>query len=168
MSVHHKTWHEKHKASLTSGQRAADVLRNGMGSWPFVGGFIGFMLIWAGINTWALAAEAWDPYPYILLNLLLSMLAGLQGAILLIAAKRQDAISAAMAQHDFDTNLKSKEEIEMLMAINAQQLEILQELRAVATSEANESTDRAVTRERRDTASATEGVQSAAEGVQRP
>ena len=128
-----QTWHDKHKASLTRGQRAADVMRNGMGSWPFVGSFIGFMLIWAAINTWALANNAWDPYPYILLNLLLSMLAGLQGAILLIAAKRQDAISAAMAQHDYDTNVKAKEEIELLMDINNQQLEILHELRRLAT-----------------------------------
>jgi uncharacterized membrane protein len=135
MTDQQKTWHDRHKASLTKGQRAADIMRNGMGSWPFVGGFIGFMLIWAGINTWALAAKAWDPYPYILLNLLLSMLAGLQGAILLIAAKRQDAIAAAMAQHDFDTNLKAKEEIELLITINREQLAILQELKKVAALE---------------------------------
>jgi uncharacterized membrane protein len=136
MTDQQKTWHDRHKASLTKGQRAADIMRNGMGSWPFVGGFIGFMMIWAAINTWALATNAWDPYPYILLNLLLSMLAGLQGAILLIAAKRQDAIAAAMAQHDYDTNVKAKEEIELLMAINRQQLEILQELKGLAASKA--------------------------------
>jgi uncharacterized membrane protein len=135
MSHQQKTWHDKHKASLTKGQRAADILRNGMGSWPFVGSFIGFMLIWAAINTWALATQAWDPYPYILLNLLLSMLAGLQGAILLIAAKRQDAIAAAMAQHDFDTNTKAKEEIELLITINREQLAILQELKSLASLE---------------------------------
>jgi uncharacterized membrane protein len=133
MSEQQKTWHERHKASLTKGQRAADIMRNGMGSWPFVGSFIGFMIIWATINTWALATKAWDPYPYILLNLLLSMLAGLQGAILLIAAKRQDAIAAAMAQHDYDTNLRAKEEIELLIAINREQLEILKELKTSAT-----------------------------------
>jgi uncharacterized membrane protein len=136
MTDQQKTWHAEHKASLTKGQRAADIMRNGMGSWPFVGGFIGFMMVWAAINTWALATNAWDPYPYILLNLLLSMLAGLQGAILLIAAKRQDAIAAAMAQHDYDTNVKAKEEIELLMAINSQQLEILKELKELATSRA--------------------------------
>ena len=129
MTDHQQTWHERHKASLTKGQRAADIMRNGMGSWPFVGSFIIFMMIWTAINTWALATKAWDPYPYILLNLLLSMLAGLQGAILLIAAKRQDAIAAAMAQHDYDTNLKAKEEIELLITINREQLEILKELR---------------------------------------
>jgi uncharacterized membrane protein len=135
MTDHPKTWHDGHKATLTRGQRAADIMRNGMGSWPFVGGFIAFMLIWAAINTWVLATNSWDPYPYILLNLLLSMLAGLQGAILLIAAKRQDAIAAAMAQHDYDTNVKAKEEIELLMAINSQQLEILKELKELATIE---------------------------------
>ena len=129
MNHQQKTWHEKHKASLSKGQRAADIMRNGMGSWPFVASFIGFMLIWAAINTVALAANAWDPYPYILLNLLLSMLAGLQGAILLIAAKRQDAIAAAMAQHDYDTNTEAKKEIELLISMNRTQLEILQELK---------------------------------------
>lgn len=133
MSEQQKTWHDRHKASLTKGQRAADIMRNEMGSWPFVGGFIGFMIIWAAINTWALATNAWDPYPYILLNLLLSMLAGLQGAILLIAAKRQDAIAAAMAQHDYDTNLRAKQEIELLIAINREQLQILKELKMSAT-----------------------------------
>lgn len=132
MNHQQKTWHEKHKASLSKGQRAADIMRNGMGSWPFVASFIGFMLIWAAINTVALAANAWDPYPYILLNLLLSMLAGLQGAILLIAAKRQDAIAAAMAQHDYDTNTEAKKEIELLISMNRTQLEILQELKKAA------------------------------------
>jgi uncharacterized membrane protein len=85
MKEQNVTWHTRHKSSLTRGERAADYLRNGMGSWPFVGGFILFMVLWAAVNTFAMASQAWDPYPYILLNLFLSMLAGLQGAILLIA-----------------------------------------------------------------------------------
>ncbi len=120
-------WHEQHHEDLTPGQRAADGLRNGMGSWTFISLFIAFMVVWAMIN---LAVKAWDPYPFILLNLFLSMLAGLQGAILLIAAKRQDAIAAALAQHDYETNLAAKEEIEELMAINHRQLEMLSELHA--------------------------------------
>lgn len=134
MDTQPKTWHAEHKASLTKGQRAADYMRNGMGSWPFVVGFLVFMLLWAAANTWVLASRPWDPYPYILLNLFLSMLAGLQGAILLIAAKRQDAIAAAMAQHDFDTNVEAKAEIEQLMAINDQQLLILKELQAMTST----------------------------------
>lgn len=64
--------------------------------------FLGLMVVWASLQSGTLA---WDPYPFILLNLLLSALAGLQGAILLIAAKRQDAISASLAQHDYETNV---------------------------------------------------------------
>ena len=120
-------WHEQHKETLTRGQRAADVMRNSMGSWPFVGSFIAFMLVWAAVNT-LLAPKGWDPYPFILLNLFLSMLAGLQGAILLIAAKRQDAIAAALAQHDYDTNVEAKADIEALLEINRRQLALIEQL----------------------------------------
>ncbi|MBT2568726.1 DUF1003 domain-containing protein [Arthrobacter sp. ISL-85] len=124
-------WHRRHKEGLSRGDKAADALRNGMGSWPFVGIFVGFMALWAAVNSFALANNAWDPYPYILLNLFLSMLAGLQGAILLIAAKRQDAIASAMAQHDYETDVRAAAQIEMLMNINAEQLKLLQELRGM-------------------------------------
>ncbi len=120
-------WHAQHHESLTPGQRAADRLRNGMGSWRFIAIFVAFMAAWGLVNA---LGVAWDPYPYILLNLLLSMLAGLQGAILLIAAKRQDAIAAALAQHDYETNLAAKQELEELMEINRLQLRLLQELHA--------------------------------------
>lgn len=122
-----ENWHAAHGQTLTRGERAADRLRNGMGSWLFVVGFGVFMTVWALINSGTLT---WDPYPFILLNLFLSMLAGLQGAILLIAAKRQDAIAAALAQHDYETDLAAKREIEELTEINRAQLEILHELRA--------------------------------------
>lgn len=128
MSEAELNWHDKHYQTLTPGQRAADHMRNGMGSWIFIGIFIGFMALWALIN---LTTRAWDPYPFILLNLFLSMLAGLQGAILLIAAKRQDAISAALAEHDFETNLAAKKEIEELMAITKRQTEMLEDLREI-------------------------------------
>lgn len=121
-------WHQRQKANLSLGERAADIMRNGMGSWMFVGIFVVFMILWAILNT-VLVAAKWDPYPFILLNLFLSMLAGLQGAILLIAAKRQDAIAAALAQHDYDTNVAAKADIEQLMEINRRQLVIIEELR---------------------------------------
>ncbi|HUG49902.1 MAG TPA: DUF1003 domain-containing protein [Terrimesophilobacter sp.] len=122
-----KNWHTEHRESLTRGQRAADVMRNSMGSWTFVGSFVLFMAAWAFVNS-TLPRGAWDPYPYILLNLFLSMLAGLQGAILLIAAKRQDAIAAALAQHDYDTNISAKADIEALLEINNRQVEMLRGL----------------------------------------
>jgi uncharacterized membrane protein len=131
MTTEATTWHTKHKQSLSKGARAADIMRNGMGSWPFVGIFVGLMLVWAVVNALLPSERQWDPYPFILLNLFLSMLAGLQGAILLIAAKRQDGIAAALAQHDYETNLTAKSDIEALMAINARQADILSELCAL-------------------------------------
>ena len=100
-------WH-KHPGvrsgdQLSLGERAADRMRNVMGSWPFVFSFFGIMALWVIVNTvllqHVLSGKAFDPYPYILLNLFLSMLAGVQAAALLIAAKRADAISSEIAIH---------------------------------------------------------------------
>lgn len=121
-------WHRKQKSALSTGDRAADVVRNGMGSWGFVLLFVLFMFIWATLNTIAPILH-WDPYPFILLNLFLSTLAALQGSILLIAAKRQDAISSAMARHDYETNIRAKKEIEELMQIHEEQMKMIQEIR---------------------------------------
>jgi uncharacterized membrane protein len=101
-------WH-KHPGvrsgdQLSLGERAADRMRNVMGSWPFVFCFFGIMIAWAVVNSaFYLGGKhgkhGFDPYPYILLNLFLSMLAGVQAAALLIAAKRADAISSEIAIH---------------------------------------------------------------------
>jgi len=93
----------------TIGEKAADVMRRSMGSWPFVFGFIAFMAFWMFDNS---GAKAWDPYPFILLNLMLSTLAGLQGAILLIAAKRADRIAAELAAY----HLSVSEEHKLMLA----------------------------------------------------
>src|SRR5579864_4634823 len=89
---------------LSLGERAADRMRNMMGSWPFVFVFFGIMIAWAVLNSVFYfggqhGKHGFDPYPYILLNLFLSMLAGVQAAALLIAAKRADAISSEIAIH---------------------------------------------------------------------
>ena len=123
-----RNWHTDHRAHLTRGERAADIMRNGMGSWKFVGGFVAFMIVWAILNS---VMKGWDPYPFILLNLFLSMLAGLQGAILLIAAKRQDAIAAALSQHDYETNIAAKIDIDTVLEINNRQLEMITELQEI-------------------------------------
>lgn len=120
-------WHRAHKQTLSRGDRAADKVRNGMGSWAFVFIFVLIMAAWAIANT-VDGFKHWDKYPFILLNLFLSMLAALQGSILLIAAKRADGISAAMAQHDYETNVVAKKEVEELMAINQKQLDMIEEL----------------------------------------
>lgn len=123
-----RNWHKEKIEQLSFGERAADRMRNGMGSWTFVLSFLAFLGAWALINS-SDKFHHWDNYPFILLNLFLSMLAALQGAILLIAAKRADAISAAMAQNDYDTNVAAKQEIEMLMGQNKRQLEAIEELK---------------------------------------
>jgi uncharacterized membrane protein len=107
----------KSGAELTRGERAADKMRNTMGSWGFVFGFIGVMIVWAIANSVFFLAgthgkHGFDPYPYILLNLFLSMVAGLQGAILLIAAKRSDQISSQLAQHDYETDTNAVKRLE--------------------------------------------------------
>lgn len=101
-------WH-KHPGvrtgdQLSVGERAADRMRNMMGSWRFVFAFFSVMILWAIVNSvfWLggrNGRHGFDPYPYILLNLFLSMLAGVQAAALLIAAKRADAIASEIAVH---------------------------------------------------------------------
>jgi uncharacterized membrane protein len=89
---------------LTRGERAADRLRSIMGSWRFVFVFFAVMIAWAIANSIFYVGgknghHGFDPYPYILLNLFLSMLAGVQAAALLIAAKRSDGIASEIAMH---------------------------------------------------------------------
>lgn len=101
---------------LTFGERSADRLRNGMGSWVFVFGALVFLAGWMVGNR----NVGFDPYPFILLNLMLSCLAAMQGAILLIAARRSDQISAELAQHDYRTNLDAVEMIKALQAMTGE------------------------------------------------
>lgn len=95
-------------------------MRNMMGSWPFVFGFFIVMIIWALVNTvflqHVLHHRAFDPYPYILLNLFLSMMAGVQAAALLIAAKRADSISSEVALH----TSKNTDDIKILINENTE------------------------------------------------
>lgn len=104
-------WHEHPategfgKPSLTLGQRAADQLRNGMGSWGFVFTSLVFLTIWMVLNY----DGSFDPFPYILLNLVLSCVAALQGAILLIAAKREDQINSELAIHTYQIDQENLE-----------------------------------------------------------
>jgi uncharacterized membrane protein len=89
---------------LTVGERSADRMRGAMGSWPFVFAALGFLAGWMVFNR----GTGFDKYPFILLNLILSCLAAMQGAILLIAAKRSDQIASELAKHDYDTNVAAK------------------------------------------------------------
>jgi uncharacterized membrane protein len=108
-------------------------MRNTMGSWSFIFGFFAVMIAWALVNTLLfehiLQHKAFDPYPYILLNLFLSMMAGVQAAALLIAAKRADAISSEVALHtssntdDIKTLIQENTELISAMKKNTDLLE---------------------------------------------
>ena len=106
---------------LSFGEKAADKMRNGMGSWRFVFIFFAVMGLWVFANTGLHllgkhGAHGFDPYPYILLNLFLSMLAGIQAAALLIAAKRADQISSEIALH----TVTNTDEIKALLVRNTE------------------------------------------------
>lgn len=98
---------------LTRGERAADMLRNGMGSWGFVFAAMVFLAGWMIGNR----NVGFDKYPFILLNLILSCLAAMQGAILLIAAKREDQISSDLARHDYETNVEADRIVKQIHAL---------------------------------------------------
>jgi len=112
---------------LTFGERAADVMRGAFGSWVFVGAFLLAMAVWMVVNTTALRNSAFDRYPYILLNLMLSMMAGLQGALILIAAKRADRVAAEQALHHYGQTAAIKD-------LQDQQMLILNELKRLNES----------------------------------
>jgi uncharacterized membrane protein len=90
---------------LTLGERAADRMRNSMGSWGFVFAALAFLALWMLFNR----NVGFDKYPFIMLNLVLSCVAALQGAILLIAAKRSDQIASELAQHDYATDVSARD-----------------------------------------------------------
>src|ERR1700682_6223930 len=126
-------WH-KHPGvrsgdQLTLGERAADRMRNMMGSWPFVFCFFSIMIAWAVINSifylgGSQGKHGFDPYPYILLNLFLSMLAGVQAAALLIAAKRADAVASEIALH----TERNTDDIQVLLQQNTELTQAIQAL----------------------------------------
>jgi len=98
------------------GQRAADAVASFGGSWIFVGLFAATMLLWVGLNAFLLLGrgETFDPYPYILLNLFLSMLAAIQAPIILMSQNRQSEKDRITAEHDYEVNLKAELEIMLL------------------------------------------------------
>lgn len=100
--------------SRTFGERLADRIASFGGSWTFILLFIGAILAWVLINTVILAgwgSEAFDPYPFILLNLFLSMLASVQAPIIMMSQNRQSAKDRLQASHDYEVNLKAEIEI---------------------------------------------------------
>jgi len=99
---------------LTFGERLADRVAAVGGSWSFIVGFSLFLVAWAILNTVVLASRAFDPFPFIFLNLMLSMLAALQAPIIMMSQNRQAAKDRLEARLDYETNLRSEAEIASL------------------------------------------------------
>lgn len=107
------TWHDKHKQAMTVGDRIADSVANNMGSWKFIIIQSIFVLFWMIFNIIAFVNH-WDPYPFILLNLIFSTQAAYAAPIIMMAQNRQNERDRHQAQSDYETNLKAKLEIESL------------------------------------------------------
>jgi uncharacterized membrane protein len=114
MENNEKTWHDTHKASSTFGQRLADSVANGMGSWRFIIIQTIIVVLWMALNVMAFIGH-WDVYPYILLNLVFSTQAAYAAPIIMMAQNRQSQRDRAQADSDYRTNVQAKKEIEELM-----------------------------------------------------
>ena len=99
---------------LSTGQRVADKVADFGGSWTFIISFGVFILIWIAANVYFLSDKGFDPYPFILLNLILSCLAALQAPVIMMSQNRQEEKDRDRAKKDYMINLKSELEIRML------------------------------------------------------
>jgi uncharacterized membrane protein len=108
-----KTWLDKHKATLTSGQKIADSVAKGMGSWSFIIGQSIFVVIWMALNVVGFIRH-WDVYPFILLNLIFSTQAAYAAPIIMMSQNRQGERDRVQAQEDYRCNIEAKLEIESL------------------------------------------------------
>jgi uncharacterized membrane protein len=102
------------ESRLTFGQRLADRVARFGGSWGFILSFMSFLGIWIAINSIALLRRPFDPYPFILLNLILSCVAALQAPIIMMSQNRQEAKDRLRAENDYRVNLKAELEIRLM------------------------------------------------------
>ncbi len=127
----------------TTGERVADLVADFGGSWTFIGTFFFVLVVWMAFNVWATTRTVFDPYPFILLNLVLSCLAAIQAPIIMMSQKRQEAKDRLRSENDYRVNLKAELEIrnlhekmdhlinrqwERLAEIQQIQLEIMQDM----------------------------------------
>ena len=101
------------KEKYTLGQRAADKIAKFAGSWAFIFSFTGVLILWMAVNA-VLAAKAFDPYPFILLNLVLSCVAAIQAPLIMMSQNRQEEKDRHRAENDYKVNLKTEIMIEDL------------------------------------------------------
>lgn len=101
------TMDNKKEEKLSLGQRASDAVAKFAGSWAFIFSFIAVMLIWMIVNL-LLASRAFDAYPFILLNLVLSCIAAIQAPLIMMSQNRQEAKDRERAENDYKVNLKNE------------------------------------------------------------
>jgi uncharacterized membrane protein len=101
------------ESESTFGERIADSVAGFGGSWTFIITFLSGLLVYSLINVF-LGARAWDPYPFILLNLMLSMLAALQAPVIMMSQNRQDTKDRLRGELDYDVNLRAESEVQAL------------------------------------------------------
>jgi uncharacterized membrane protein len=109
-----KNLNKEFDSKMSFGERAADKVASFGGSWKFIGIFTGVLLLWILINALFLSNKGFDPYPFILLNLVLSCVASLQAPIIMMSQNRQSAKDRLQAEHDYQVNLKAEVEIRTL------------------------------------------------------
>ena len=135
---------EKEKEKYTLGQRAADSIAKFAGSWAFIFSFTGVLVLWMIVNA-VLAANAFDPYPFILLNLVLSCVAAIQAPLIMMSQNRQEEKDRRRAENDYKVNLKTEIMIEDLYdkvnAILAKQSQLEKKLSEKTGEEANDAKD---------------------------
>ncbi len=104
---------ESGKEKYTLGQRAADAIAKFAGSWAFIFSFTGVLVLWMAVNA-VLASKAFDPYPFILLNLVLSCVAAIQAPLIMMSQNRQEEKDRRRAENEYKVNLKTEIMIEDL------------------------------------------------------
>jgi uncharacterized membrane protein len=104
----------KFQKKLSLGERLADQIADFGGSWVFISLFGGFILVWIAINTIVLLVRPFDPYPFILLNLMLSCLAAVQAPVIMMSQNRQESRDRLRSENDYRVNLKAELEIRQL------------------------------------------------------
>ena len=105
---------DEKEGKLSFGQKVADKVATFGGSWTFIITFFSFILIWMIVNIWLLATAPFDPFPFILLNLILSCLAAIQAPIIMMSQNRQEQKDRQRGEHDYKINLKAELEIQLL------------------------------------------------------
>ena len=103
--------HQEFETTMTFGERVADKVAQFGGSWRFISLFGGILVAWMLVNAWVLASHPFDPYPFILLNLVLSTLAALQAPVIMMSQNRQAHKDRMQANQDYEINLMAEIEI---------------------------------------------------------